>query len=89
MISDSIWPDVTSWKWRWDVMEANGEFWALMIHDVRPISDTIVVSHVFIQVEAGASGTLDLIYWGKGEQDPVPGNGAVRAPDPRPSRKLE
>lgn len=42
-------------------MKASGEFWALVIHDVRPISDTIVVSHVFIQVEAGASGTVGLI----------------------------
>lgn len=32
-----------------------------MIHNVRPISNTVVVSHVLIQVEAGASGTLGLI----------------------------
>ena len=61
MNSESVWPDVTSWEWGWDVMKTSGEFWALMIHNVRPISDTIVVSHVFIQVEAGTSGTLGLI----------------------------
>lgn len=61
MNSDFIWPDVTSWEWRWDVMKTSGEFWVLMIHNVRPISNTVVVSLVLIQVEAGASGTLGLI----------------------------
>lgn len=71
MNSDFIWPDVTSWEWRWDVMKTSGEFGALMIHNVRPISNTVVVSHVLIQVEAGASGTLGLILRKKGERDPV------------------